>query len=54
MAAEAADRDDATAGPADCTEMEERVRCFRIILDALFAKTFGIETVPSAAGLSSP
>lgn len=28
MAAEAAGRDDATAGPADCTEMGERVRCF--------------------------
>ena len=59
MAAEAAGRDDATAGPADCTEMGERVRClfclfsffFSIISDAVFAETDRIEERPAPPGL---
>lgn len=60
MAAEAAGRDDATAGPEDCTEMGERVRCFfclfffffRIISDAVFAETDRMEERPAPPGLS--
>lgn len=54
MAAEAAGRNDATAGPADCTEMEERVRGFLVVCDAISVwGNVQNQTALAAAGLDT-
>lgn len=52
MAAEAAGRDDATAGPADCTEMGERVRCF-FCLFFFFSGSFRMLSLQKPTGWRS-
>lgn len=53
MAAEAAGRDDATAGPSECTEMEERVRCFSFRMLSL-QKTPRTESSPDQQAFPVP